>query len=799
MTPAVRSLFVISGKGLFWAALACSVLVVALEAWAQGRRAAGLTAFDSNYAYPMSAEAGSETGYVGGVRHAVAGDRFDDLVWVMHAQAAEREKTLRLRWTEFDNAPGGRAVHWSSLYLNWIRILARFDSAVTGASLPLAIERAASYGNAVLVTVTLLGLAGVAAWVFGYGAGTALALAPLGLLPFRDVFRWGVGDHHGAAIVFGVVMVTLLLAALSKAGAGVGRGMRGLSVAAGICGGLALWVNAVSVVPVLAGVFAGGLAWRLLGRHFEGAATVWRWSALGGAVTSLFGYAFEYAPDAMELRLEVNHPLYALAWLGAGELMCRLFRAGRWRDAVGRLGFWVCLAAVAPLPLLGLWRGAEVYQVVDPFLLAVHERYIMEFQSLWANLAVLPSPLRSLAMLLPHLILVLAAAWVWRRRGSGGGLWLVGLGPALAVWVLALWQARWWAEASALLLPLVCLLWVKGSLPRWARLGAGAALGLGCAFTVANAFVASPVSKRELLRVVERGVAQYLRARAGEGELTLLASPDATVNAGYYGGFRGIGTFYWENNEGLKRAAGLFAETDLDRARERLAEAGVTHVAVYSWGGFEQKYLELYKDLLDASAKAEQSLLLQLVRDRKTVPWLRPVAFPLPRDGALVGEVALLFEVVEARTEDRVLSDQFEYLIDMGWQQPALAMERALAGQVKGLSCHISLARLYAIGGRMDRFGPILAGLLRRRSDWEGLGLEDRVRLCGVLAAGRERVLAKEQLELVWTGVAREGVGRLNVGSLAHLFELEKALGDGGRDRELVAEARRFLPNSLRD
>ena len=49
-----------------------------------------------------------------------------------------------------------------------------------------------------------------------------------------------------------------------------------------------------------------------------------------------------------------------------------------------------------------------------------------------------------------------------------------------------------------------------------------------------------------------------LRASQPTGEITVLASPNASTTIGYYGRFKTLGTLYWENSAGLKAAASIF-------------------------------------------------------------------------------------------------------------------------------------------------------------------------------------------------------------------------------------------------
>ena len=42
---------------------------------------------------------------------------------------------------------------------------------------------------------------------------------------------------------------------------------------------------------------------------------------------ALLGYLVEYAPDHSRWQMETNHPLYALGWLGAAELLAEVLES----------------------------------------------------------------------------------------------------------------------------------------------------------------------------------------------------------------------------------------------------------------------------------------------------------------------------------------------------------------------------------------------------------------------------------------------------------------------------------------
>src|SRR5690606_15039259 len=108
----------------------------------------------------------------------------------------------------------------------------------------------------------------------------------------------------------------------------------------------------------------------------------------------------------------------------------------------------VCSALPAPVAVL-IW-GDAVYSVADPFMWALHDRYILEFQSMATYLSAQPGWLKSAARCLPF-ALIGVAALSFRRAGSQEKrlALALALAPAVALAALALYQVRWWGEAAA--------------------------------------------------------------------------------------------------------------------------------------------------------------------------------------------------------------------------------------------------------------------------------------------------------------------------------------------------------------
>jgi hypothetical protein len=110
------------------------------------------------------------------------------------------------------------------------------------------------------------------------------------------------------------------------------------------------------------------------------------------------------------------------------------------------------------------------------------------------------------------------------------------------------------------------------------------------------------VSPKEANMALARDVAATLRATQPQGDITMLASPNASTMIGYYGRFKTLGTLYWENTAGLKAAAAIYSAPNENEAAQLIRKHGVTHIAILS----EENFIQQYFELLHPNLKGEE-------------------------------------------------------------------------------------------------------------------------------------------------------------------------------------------------
>ena len=755
---------------------------------------------------PPAADPASPTGYALERRSMLfPGGGLDTLHWVMQTQAMLAAGDGRIRHVDYDNAPAGREVHWASPFHWWLALLTELDHASTGRPLGSAVEHAALFADPVLLLLVLLALVPLTARRFGGTAAAVMAGGMVAAFPFYVFFMTAYADHHGLAEACALLTVLGLLAGgggvVNEAAAGGGTdpftawlpgrdAARRWFALSAVAGGVGLWISAASQVPVLIGVGAGALAAGWLTRRGEAGAEwraapeLWRWWGRVGAATSFVAYLVEYFPSHLGMRLEVNHPLYALAWLGGGELLCQLHRAlaaGRLdRGPRAVLALAGALGAVALLPAVILATGATTFIVGDPFVWHLHVQSIAEFESLTSFLHREPLGWGVIGNLLPALLIVPAAGLLaWRPQPRPGrALLALAILPTLLFFGMTAAQVRWWGIAYGLLFAVLAMQFAllerrgPGRGPAgWWRLGCALVLLPGAANAVRGTLRSGELTRDNLQALAERDVAQWLRLRAGRDPVVVLSSPATTTPLIYYGGLRGVGTLYWENRDGLKHAAAIFAAPTPDEAHALIRRYGVTHIVLMSWSLFTEDYVRLYLGLAPGQPLPPDAFILGLLHGRGVPPWLRPLPYPLPDNPALKDQTVLVFEVTPPQGPDAAAVHLADYLLQMGRVDLVGRVEPELAAYPRSLAAQAMLAYVQgrrdegaAFAATMDRIGALVPP--------PDLALEDRIRLAFVLAAAGRLEPAREQLARCLDRLDEPALRGLTAGSLHDLLVL---------------------------
>lgn len=650
------------------------------------------------------------------MQHIVPTNYADAQTWVRYALTFDQDVPWQVRYTFNDNAPAGREVHWNSGFAHLVYAGGKIRQMITKEPLPLATERMLPWFNLPLFIIIVIGLS---AWVgrrAGAGAGLLTALGFIGLEAFYSGFAPHYVDHHGllTAATFGVVMGAILMGGgwwqqESDSTAHLlptsWESARNAAIFSAIAGAIGMWFSAASTIPAIALTGIGGLVatWfhaksaQRDGAQFD--ADLWRlWGRVGAGASTLF-YLLEYAPSHLGFRLEVNHPFFALAWLGGAEivaLLCeyRVDRGPLKQPPVWRFAWPLLAIAVAPVTILV--GGMKVFVVSDPFIAEI-PKTVAEGMSLigvvnafgrqafyqYVNWNVVP--------------FIVAAILLCVRRQREKHLILLSLLVATGFFVMTFLQIRWAFGASG---PHLCLLVVvltallnNGKLlvrsvvtvlagrhfvsspAHRARFFRGAAALLshrnlrlrwltvlaivGLCFVppalsrinaINRSVAARTPDRMDIQQLLYRDAAMIIRGSQPEGDIVLLASPNGSCAMGYYGNFKTIGTLYWENYAGLRAAAKIFSAPTEEKARELVQAHGITHIAMIS----EESFLYQYFNILNPNGTQEEfqkTFGYRLLVEMALPAWLRPIPYGPPGDGRLPNLRMILLQVVPPQSD----------------------------------------------------------------------------------------------------------------------------------------------------
>ncbi len=762
-------------------------------------------------------------------------------------------------------------------------------------------------------------------WMIGSGiaAGTGLWISTASVIPC--MFGLGVG----ALISTGYLARTPEQSedpALKKAS----PWMMTVSVLGGvILGGLVAGLKWGGVGGAIGAILGGILGWLAVAGLLKNTAektalgrvdpTLWRVWGTSVACTSIFYYLLEYAPYHFGMRLEVNHPLYALAAFGAGGLLCRLswmlngngraqgeFWRAQWMWVIvdlvvlgvvaliglanfaavdGKLSvdfFHIALtlsqgtlkalfiAGVIGMAAYGAWRfsqlgqnraaktdaaywqnqwlailggvllvgilpacvfyfGDSVFVIRPGFLLNLHTDYILEFRTFMKQMGFL-SPYQiagGISMIpivaLPLIMLMYAPDLqrAWKAVLS------VALLPALVLLALALVQIRWLGISCALwcsgLVVAAAVTTLAGSAFRWrngVRLPAGALVLfiVLVPFPVFSAYqwYATDFNKfsgpqeLDLTQIVTRDVSQRIRTRLGSEQGVILSGPTTSTWMMYFGGFKSIGTLYWENVAGLEAAASMYSARPLwDDAWPLIQKNKVTHICIYSWDAFATEYARLgagmrdpkddVKMQNDQNAKLQESFVIKLISQRTRLPnWLRLIPYHMPEHPMLRYAFVLLFEVVPPQTDLEADLRHAQYAMDMGTPNginiAAAELDAILKQHPDYLPALISNVLTFYSANRSDLMPGAMKAMMSHLDHANELALEDRVDLAIALLNGGQKDLAVQQAAACLAMAQEKDMRRLLTNHLQVVLQLAAELPPGQYPQKTFDLALSILP-----
>jgi hypothetical protein len=507
----------------------------------------------------------------------------------------------------------------------------------------------------------------------------------------------------------------------------------------------------------------------------------------------------------MSLRLDVNHPLYAIAWLSAGELLQRLSGWGGARAKQPRASDFVATgAALLVMGTIGFIWLSHHAAILSSDITASQLSRLDEGLNSPSFIQLITNEgfsLRICALVLPvALVLTLCIPLL---RGTvpvpQRAAIAFTLGPVAITLFCALVMLRWWNTldsvalvALVVVLPTVQTKSVSPTL--WiAIVGVGAVAWLGLIQLVppASVFKHDEFTSAEMQKVMERDLAHWLSQR--HPGAVVLAPAGLTTSLWFYGGLRGITTIDVDNNAGLGGALRIGAALTQQEALVLLQNREVTYIVLPSWDlGLDQS--------ARIAAGGEKSMFIEQLRDWILPLWLRPVAYFAPAISGFESKSVVVLEIVEPQSEPISISRLATYFIEARLPGHATELRKFVGRFPTDMSALVSMAEIEFAREDQAAFSRALASVvvaLDGKAD-RALAWDRRVALAAVLAEGNRDDLARPQINRCFEQADEVRLRFLSPRSLFRFLALGRNYGATIADPKLRQLALQLLPPESR-
>jgi len=287
-----------------------------------------------------------------------------------------------------------------------------------------------------------------------------------------------------------------------------------------------------------------------------------------------------------------------------------------------------------------------------------------------------------------------------------------------------------------------------------------------------------PVTMLDLTQVITRDASQRIRARLGNDPGVIVSGPTTTTWMTYFGGFKGLGTLYWENIDGLKKVASIYSAGSEDEALKLVKQYGVTDIAIYSWDPFADEYAKLWRGRRLKDETPTDSFIWQLLHSGKIPVWLQPLPYRLPQDGQLKGQYVMLLEVALDQTPQEAGVRVAQYLMSEGLSDQAETQLRAdLAQYPNYLPALIALGRLQQGRGQVDAFNATMQTIHDNLDQADKIPFVDRVDLAIDFALANDHTQVLNQITACLKEATEKGIRHLQMDSLFNFVELVRQSG----------------------
>lgn len=803
---------------LFVLALVCGVSLVLLRTRSEVQRVEYLSQIPEWSSDTPAIDASSPTGYLSGQRVSIVpGHDRRSFETIAITQEMFAQHKAWIDRTEQANTPLGHPIHLPSLYPWVLGATASFHQHLGGGSIGRCVETAALRLNPNLLLIGLCLASIFTAYRFGRSPGALLSVAMAMIFPFAAGFAPNAPHPlslHTLCMLFSLLTLFAGTIASPKVAANPTNHQNGRPVApqasyiaSGILAGLGLWLDVSSTLPFVGGLFAAGLLLSFSSRDSSQPTLPWRSWGVAGAGVVLLGYFVDFFPERGDEALRYAHPLYALAWVGAAEILeqCSTVNSGakKWNPKRWVL-CGIASVALLQLPVSILLSKTALYLPDNPDALKLEPLSAIAAPNLAGWLTRDGFSLTALATLLP-LLLVPFATFILFKSSSMIHRFAIGLalGPVLPCLWLGSKQLSYWGHLDVALLALVVALVTalfQQSKLRWAW-AAAIVFVLSLTPSLTQLLRSTPagasLSAPEFESYVERDLAHWLSQHSVKTP-AVLAPPRVTSGLSFYGGFAGLGTFDRDNQAGTAAAIRIVSASSLEEAATLVEARKLTHIIIPFWDPYLNTYLQLGLGKEAGKERLETSFLSVL--QRWEVPlWLRAIPYRLPPGQGVDGPI-IIFEVVDEQAPAVADARLVEYFLEMDMLGKAREHAQNLTKYPNdwgalAMACTITAATndVPGLSAAREKLFSALERPERRRLAWDR-----RVSLAIALAQQKRPDLAKTQIEKCLAEISTDNLRSLTTVSLYRFHLLCKAYGLAISDPGLQTLSRALLRPDLR-
>jgi hypothetical protein len=587
----------------------------------------------------------------------------DTYYWLSYADRISKGESWRIRYTLADNAPEGRPVHWSQS-ISWL--LVAFGKArqwFTHETPEQAIERASVWLNPFLLCLFLcfigvIGLLRIGSIPAGLFAVYLVTLGDVGWTyqPLRP-------GHQTLYTLF----ATMTLVALGLGGGGWVRMTPGSTtsrnkvfnlptapaarrwfIAAGTSTALCMWVSAVVSTMVLGMIFCGMVLLAIFVAPADTTDTAlapesWRYWGLTAGIGAAFFYLIEYFPHHLQLfRLEVNGPLYSLGVIGMGEGIYRLLKAKTLTNPRDRRTAIFCAVLFSSLAIaipVAIGLGPPTWHALRDVEMQRLHNFIQEFYSFprFAGTSMSKMALTNFGIIPFFVAAAFILSLVRKLKLNESAILVLSVVVTIGIFGFGYLQIRW----LGLLAPMATWVATLVGIYTWQRIKPHVRFAGFVGVLVIALLLIQPVmfAQRRITQVdaiiqgrdlpkqllnpaLDKRLALALRETEGPG-LRVMASLDLTPALHYFAESAAVGSYYWENLDGLHATTRFFGDGSGGEARKVAAARGLTHVVVQEGNSLENYFYFIASGKFDQQA-ATQTFAARLLGSEFNLPsWLQ--------------------------------------------------------------------------------------------------------------------------------------------------------------------------------